>query len=209
MERIQHSVVKSRLTVMLSFGLAFAMTLVMWFPRAIASEDHSQGSPSTAVQGARPVELPSVQEANCKELAAGHLHELCVSVRSILAAMSAERRQAAWADKMESFLRKWIETLEPDGFTLRNVECRLSWCVVEAGSTIGAGSDRGHDIVLDVYQADKRKIFQTENLFAPDADGAGGWDVLVIFKRYCTSGNELFDSDNHLVPNIYTVGQQC
>lgn len=209
MERITHPVAKSRLTVMLSFGLASAITLVMWFPRAFASEDPSQGSPSSAAQGARPVELPSVQEANCKKQAAGLQHEQCLRVSGILAAMSAERRQAAWADRMESFLRKWIETLEPDGFTFRNVECRLSWCVIEAGSTIGAGTDRGHSIVLDVDEADKRKIFQTENMFARDADGAGGWDVVVIFKRYCTSARELFDSDNNLAPNFYTLGQKC
>jgi hypothetical protein len=108
---------------------------------------------------------------------------------------------------MENSLQKWVESLESDGFTFRNVECRLSWCVVEAGSTIGAGDRKGHNIVLELAEANKLKLFQVENLFS--RDDANTWDVLVFFKRYCTSTGEIFDSDGHLVPNFNTLGQKC
>jgi len=110
---------------------------------------------------------------------------------------------------MESFLQKWIESLQPDGFTFRNVECRLSWCVVEAGSTIGAGDRPGHDIILESAAADKKKIFQAENMFARDPDAGNVWDVLVFFKRYCNSPAEVFDGSGTLVPNFNTLGQKC
>jgi hypothetical protein len=158
-----------------------------------------------------PIELPPVQEAHCKKVAAsnGPEHQDCLRARHILALMSAEPKDKAWADGMESFLQEWIESLEPDGFSFRNVECRLSWCVVEAGSRIGAGDRRGHDIVLDSREAQKKKIFQFQNLFARDPDDPSAWDALVIFKRYCGSGSELFDDNNNLVPNFYTLGQTC
>ena len=158
----------------------------------------------------KPIELPAVQEANCKRLSAGDpVHEQCVRVRHILSVMSAEPR-AAWADGMESFLRRWMESLGPDRFTFRTAQCRLSWCVVEAESTVGAGEDRrGHNIVLDSAQAADKKIFQVENLFARKPDVPAVWTVLVVFKRYCASTNEAVDGDGHLTPNFDTLGQEC
>ncbi|MBV8403077.1 MAG: hypothetical protein JO203_02700 [Gammaproteobacteria bacterium] len=158
-----------------------------------------------------PIELPPVQAAHCKKIEAssGPEQQNCIRAAQILALMSAETRDAIWADAMESFLQHWIESLEPDGFTFRNVECRKSWCIVEAGSTIGAGDRQGHDIVLDLREAQKKKIFELQALFAPDLDNPSAWDALVIFKRYCGSGSELFDGNNHLAPNFYTLGQTC
>jgi hypothetical protein len=164
-----------------------------------------------ALGATKPIELPAVQEANCKRLSADDpVHGQCVRVRQILTLMSAEPRAAAWADGMESFLRRWMESLGPDGFTFHNVQCRLSWCVVEAESTVGAGEDRrGHNIVMDSAQAANKKLFQIENMFARKPDDATVWNVLVVFKRYCTSAGEVLDSDGHLVPNFDTLGQEC
>src|SRR5437773_283623 len=73
--------------------------------------------PAAAAKIVNPVELPPVQEANCKELAVGDpLHEQCLRVRHILDLMSAEPR-AEWAAAVESSLRHWMESLGPDGFT--------------------------------------------------------------------------------------------
>jgi hypothetical protein len=206
------AVPKRCLTPILGFAFGVAMTVPVRFPQAIASEGPSQVIAPARTEATTTVELPPVQEANCKRLAAGGggpLLEQCRRVRTILATMSLEPRSTAWADAMETSLQKWIESLEPDGFTFRNVECRLSWCVIEAGSTIGAGDRRGHDIVLELAEADKLKIFQVENLFARDPDDASAWDVLVFFKRYCKSPKEVFDGDGHLVPNFDTLGQKC
>jgi len=198
---------RSCLTLILGVGFGFVMPLLV----AIASESPSQVSP-TRTESTSPVRLPPAQEAKCRQLAVGSrgpLHEQCLRVGKILAIMSVEPRETAWADAMESSLHKWIESLEPDGFTFRNAECRLSWCVVEVGSTVGAGDTRGHDIILESAEARKYKIFQAENMFARDPDGANVWDVLVFFKRYCTSTSEILDNDARLVPNFYTVGQTC
>jgi hypothetical protein len=212
MECFMRAVTKGCLTLILGFTLIVAMTPAVGSPQTVASEGPSQVTAPARTQVTSAVELPSVQEANCKKLALGGrgpLYEQCLSVRSILAVMSVEPRATAWADAIETSLQKWIESLEPDGFTFRNVECRLSWCVIEAGSTIGAGDRRGHDIVLDSAEARKLKIFQVENMFARDSDDANLWDVVVFFKRYCTSKRELFDGNGHLVPDYYTLGQKC
>jgi len=123
--------------------------------------------------------------------------------------MSAEPR-GAWADGVESFLRQWMESLGPDGFTFRSTECRLSWCVVEAESTVGAGDRRGHDIVLDSSAAKKNRLFQFENMFAKEPGDPPVWHVFVLFKRYCDSVEEVFDSGGvGLVSDFYTLGQHC
>jgi hypothetical protein len=152
-----------------------------------------------------------VQEANCKRAGdRGIDHEQCLRAENILAVISAEPRAKAWADGMESFLRKWMENLGPDGFTFRNVQCRLSWCVVDAESTVGAGyGGRGHGIVLDTVEAGNNKIFQIENMFVRDPRDPTVWNVLVFFKRYCRSSSEVFDANDHLVPDLYTLGQKC
>jgi hypothetical protein len=202
----------TRVKLILGFAFGFAMTVAGLFPQAVASEGPSQVITPARTEVTSPVELPQVQQAKCKQLTVGGggpLREQCLRVREILPVMSAEPRATVWADAMESFLRKWIESLGPDGFTFRNVECRLSWCVVESGSTVGAGDRRGHDIVLESAEAGKSKIFQVENLFARDPDDANAWDVIVFFKRYCRSPNEIFDGSSHLVSDFYTLGQKC
>jgi len=206
------AITKSFPTLIFGFTFGIAMPCALRFPQAVASERPSQVITAVRAEVTGPVGLPPAQEANCKKLAVGGrgpLHEQCLRVRTILAVMSAEPRTTDWAPAMETYLQKWIESLEPDGFTFRNVECRLSWCAVEAGSTVGAGDRRGHSIVLGLAEADKQKIFQVENLFARDPDAANGWDVVVFFKRYCSSTSELFDSEGHVVPDFYTLGQHC
>jgi hypothetical protein len=193
----------------LIFGLALGFTiLMMGFSGAIASEDPSPVS-SPGVTG--PIELSPALAARCKGIAGSNVpeHQDCVRASHILALMSAELRDAAWAGEMESFLEKWIESLETDGFTFRNVECRKSWCVVEVGSTIGAGDRRGHDLVLDGSEAQKRRIFQALSLFAHDLDDPSIWDAQVLFKRYCGSPKELFDGNDHLAPDFNSLGQTC
>ena len=202
---ITRIVTQGYLRLTLGIAFVFAMTLSARLPQAAASEDLSRANAPTTV-----VELPPVQQANCKRFANDDLiHDKCLRVKKILQVMSGEPRATAWADKMESFLTQWIESLEPDGFTFRNVECRLSWCIVEAGSTVGAGDRKGHGIVMATATAKENRIFQLENLFARDPDDAGIWDVVVIFKRYCTSTSELFGDDAHLTPDLYAVGQKC
>jgi len=204
MGHITRTAVNSCLRRTRSIAFALSMSLAVWHPQAVASEDSAAAvGPTTAVG------LPPAQEANCKRLTSGPLHDQCLTAASILAVMSGERRSAAWADGMELVLRKWIESRSPHGYTLRNVECRLSWCVVEAGYTVAAGDLPGQGLVLDSAVADKNKIFKLQTMFARDPDDANVQDVVVFFKRYCQSVSELLDGDAHLVPNYMTLGQTC
>lgn len=194
---------KSPLTIGLSLPLGFAMTLLMWLPQATASER----GPVT-----NQVDLPPAQEAYCRKVApsGGIPHGECLKARGILAVMSAERRDSVWADKIESTLQKWAKSLDSSEFTFRNVECRLSLCVVEIGSTVGAGyGGEGHSLVM--AEQHKNKIFHFMALFAPDLDDPNAWDVLIFVKRYCKSPKELFDPNDygHLARDFYTQGQKC
>jgi len=188
---------------------AFVMKPRVVHSQAIAAEGASQVVPESRVDQKNVLKLPTMQEANCKRLEVkktGPLYEQCQRVRQILAIMSAEPR-AAWANSLEEFLQKWVQSLEY-GFTFRSVGCRLSWCFVEAGSTVGAGDIPNHDTVLDLHQAKKMKLYQTETMFAPDAVGSNVSDVLILFKRYCGSRSELFDGDS-MASDFYTLGQTC
>jgi hypothetical protein len=132
-----------RLLVGVSIMCAFAIT-----PYSVWSQNAGTGATSEDNQSlhrTHTLSLPGLQEAYCRRSDSrknGIAFEQCQRVRSILAIMSAEPR-AAWADSMEDFLKKWVKSLE-HGFTLKSVECRLSWCFVEAGSVVGAGTVPGH-----------------------------------------------------------------
>jgi hypothetical protein len=199
------------LRTILFYLFSFLLMTAVLLPPAVAFEDNSRVSTSEVEKITDPVELPLVQQDNCKRLVAarGPLNDQCLRVSKILAVMSAEPRATAWANATETVLQKWIGSLAPDGFTFRNVECRLSWCLVEAGSTIGAGDRRGHDVILESAETDKVKIFQAENLFVRDPDDASAWDVVILFKRYCTSPSEIFDGHGGLASDFYTLGQHC
>jgi len=192
-----------------NFALGLMAMLAVELPQAFAAEESSKVVTAPPRVGiANAVGLPAAQDENCRRSKDRIVREGCARVRSILAIMSAEPR-AAWADKTEAFLRDWMERLGPDGFTFRRVECRLSWCVLESESTVGAGSGSGHDMVMPSAEAARNKLFQVENTFAPKPDDPSVSDVLIFFKRYCKSVSEALDSDNKLAPNFYTLGETC
>jgi hypothetical protein len=195
-----YPVVKRVSGIAVGLVLGVAMILAMEFPEASASES----SVSTA-EVTSPIELGPSQKARCKRTAPNDQvpYEKCISAARVLALMSAEPRNKAWADKMESDLSEWIESLASKGFTSRNVECRLSWCIVEVGST------QGHLLEMSLRDQQKRKLFDRLDLFAPDVDDPNADDIVIIFKRYCKSTREIFDGDGHLVPDFDTVGQKC
>jgi hypothetical protein len=105
---------------------------------------------------------------------------------------------------MESDLMKWVDSAASEGVGPRDVECRLSWCIVEVASP------QGHIPEIPPHeQQEKMKIFKRPSVFAPDIDDPNVTDILMIYKRYCKSMGELFDGDGHLVPNFATVGTHC
>lgn len=118
--------------------------------------------------------------------------------------MSAEPRDGVWADTIESDLHKWVESLASDGFTLRDIECRSSWCVLEVGST------QGGLIEMEPRDARKMKLFDPiDDLVVPDSDNPNIQDQMIFYKRFCKSTRELLDDNGHLLPNFYTVDRGC
>lgn len=194
------------LPIALVFGLATALAIN--FPEAGASESSSPaGSHVVSAKSLSPIELDPSQEARCKRTTPADRidYKNCSWAKRLVALMSAEPRDRAWADKMESDLRKWVESLASEGFILRNVECRSSWCILEVGST------QGGILEMNLRDADKRKLFEpiAENLFAPDIDDQNTQDQVIFYKRFCNSTRELIDHNGHLVPNFYTVDKGC
>lgn len=186
--------------------LGFAMTLAMTFQEASASESSaSTGSHVASTGEISSIELGPSQEARCKRTIQDDRldFESCASAKRILALMRAEPRDKVWADKMESDLSEWVESHTSEGFTLRNVECRLSWCIVEVGSA------QKRILEMHLRNQSTRKLFDRLDLFAPDVDDPNVQDQLIIYKRYCDSVSEILDGNGHLVPNFYTVGQKC
>lgn len=188
-------------------GIGFAVTLAIKIPEAAATESFaSTGSHVISTESLSPIKLDPSQEAYCKRATtAARIHrKSCAWAKRLLALMSAEPRDSVWAEKMESDLRRWVESLASGGFTLRNVECRSSWCVLEVGST-QAGT-----IEMSLRDANKKKLFDPiEDLVAPDIDNPNIQDQVVFYKRFCRSTKELLDDNGHMVPNFYTVDRGC
>jgi hypothetical protein len=200
------TVTKRVLVVIFGVAVAFAMALAIRLPQASASESPASKASHSASAGVTgPIELGPSQGAQCKRVAPGDRVPLenCLEATRILALMAAEPRDSAWADRTESALSKWIESLASEGATARNVECRLSWCIVELGSA------NKSLLRLNIREQQNMKIFDRLDLFAPDVDDPTVLDVLRIFKRYCKSTRELFDGDGHLVPDFDALGQKC
>ena len=192
------------LGIAVGLALGFTATLAMKLPPANASENPAlTGNRLTSTAILSPIGLSPSQDTVCKRTAqSASDHSDCNEAIHVLALMSAERRGNPWADRMESFLSKWVESLSSEGMTPRDIECRLSWCIVELGSARGQ---------LAKPAPSQEKIFSFLHLYAPDLDDPNQQDILLIFKRYCKSYKELFDgsNDGHLAPDFDTVGTTC
>lgn len=186
------------------FVLVFATHLAAKCSEASAAERPAPTRSHPASAGsATPVELGPSVEAWCKRTNDGIEYQLCESARDIVALMNAEPRDNAWADNTESDIAAWIQAQSSKRLTLRNVQCRSSFCIAEVGSP--------HGSALEPRIADQRKwrLFGFQSLFAPDVDDPNVQDQLIFYKRYCRSEGELFDGEGHLVPNFFTEDQKC
>lgn len=188
-------------------GVGVAVTLAIEFPEASASESPvSVGSQVASAKLLTPIRLDPSQDAYCKRPTSADRinYKKCVWVKRLLALVSAEPRDGVWADTIESELRKWVESLASDGFTLRDIECRSSWCVLEVGST------QGSLIEMQPRDARKMKLFDPiDDLVVSDIDNPNIQDQMIFYKRFCKSTRELLDDNGHVVPNFYTVDRGC
>jgi hypothetical protein len=61
-------------------------------------------------------------------------HHICDRLQINLADMSKEPRDTAWATEMEMKLQDLVASQGYDPSSIRNVECRTSWCAIEVAS---------------------------------------------------------------------------
>jgi len=191
-----HEVLMSRINRKPS---AVAVGLVLGVAIAMAIE------PLEARGSQRPIEVGPSQTAHCKRLTPkdGISYRNCVTASHLLTAMNAEPRDTVWADKMESDLNDWLESLATEGLISRNIECRLSWCMVEVGSGDGRIAD------LSYLFKHNWKLLERLSMFAPDIDNPNAGDEVLIFKRFCTNVGELLDSSGHVLPGVDAAGKGC
>jgi hypothetical protein len=91
--------------------------------------------PDRAVIGRGRFPVSASVEAACKFLDPSGTPG-CSGIRRDLSAMAEETRDPTWAPEMESRLQNFLETQRPD-FSVRNIECRTSWCAIEVVSMDG------------------------------------------------------------------------
>ena len=197
---------KFRALLVCAFGLMCAVSA----SETVASDgttsapDDSSLKPTTNI-----VELSLYQQTHCKRKSAGSVDgKECAKARSIVDMMNHERRDTAWAGGVEESLRDWIDSLASVGISQREVQCRLSWCLIELGATEAQWEEQDPKLA-DIDLRKKLKLFQYLFLYAPDVDDASMADITIIYKRYCESVAEVLDSEGHVFPDFYTAGQHC
>lgn len=201
-----YTILKRALLIAFVVILGVTTPFEMKFSQASASENAaSSGGHVALIKEKSPIELGPSQEARCKLIIPSDRiqYAQCALFRRLLASMDAEPRDEAWADQIELELTKWVESMASDGFTLRKVACRLSWCVVEVGSV------DGRILNMRPNDAQKIKLFEVRDMFAPDVHDSNVQDQVIFYKRYCNSAGELLDGNGRLVPNLNAVGHAC
>jgi hypothetical protein len=61
---------------------------------------------------------------------------VCPHVYKKLAQFTQESRDNAWAAQEEADIQTQIESLGPDKYSIRNLECRTTICAVEVSSSV-------------------------------------------------------------------------
>jgi hypothetical protein len=85
-----------------------------------------------SVVGHRFAVSPSI-DAGCNDPGLKAVH-FCDRLQANLADMSKESRDSAWAADMETQLQDFVASQRYDPSSIRNVECRTSWCAIEVAS---------------------------------------------------------------------------
>ena len=194
------------LGIAVGLTLGLVSTFATKYPEARASEtSDSMPRHSAPAELTSSIELGPSQRARCNSAAPNDQSgiENCAAAGRLLALMNAESRDKVWANKMEADLTRWSESFASKGVTLRNVECRLSWCMVEVAS----GEER--PFLMRARDERKWNVFHMLSLFAPDIDDPKVLDTVMILKRYCKSIEEILDYQGHVIPNFNAAGKKC
>jgi hypothetical protein len=139
----------------------------------------SAGSETTVVGNAslvgRPFPLSPSVASTCTDLSFAP----CAEEHRLLSAFAQEPRDDAWADKMETKLRDYIQ--QYPGFSIRTLECRTSLCMAEVVSAQGAFQHRAPAIGSDLF----REVQSEFGLFGYERgkDGASMTVTQLAFSR--------------------------
>lgn len=98
------------------------------YAAAGASNQIVDPDPSTVI--GRPFPVSASVESGCK------LDDSCSDLHQMLTRFAEEPRDPAWASEMEGNLRDLL-VQESGKYTVRNIECRTSLCLVEVASLYG------------------------------------------------------------------------
>jgi len=145
--------------------LVFVLVAAHASTPADQGQERSAGSPLLM---SRSIDLPPAQATWCKSSGLdASQRDGCVTAMRVLRLMSDEPRDKKWADAMEAYLQSAVNSLDSTRVTSRNIQCRLSWCVVEVGAT--GGPTAVSALLLNAVQARSIKLFERTILFAPGA----------------------------------------
>ena len=190
------------ITLVLCLG---ALALVIHFEEARAADPtRVETHPKSSLKVADPIELGPSARAYCsRQRSSDKQYSDCVNASRLMGLMNSETRDKKWADRMEADLSDWVESSASKGITSREIECRLSWCLVEVGSS------RGELLEMDFPDQNKKRIFRRLALYAPDVDDQNIVDVVFIFQRFCRSPMEIIDRFGKLQPDADAAGTRC
>jgi hypothetical protein len=98
-------------------------------PNLAAPLREGRQSRATIVDG--PFPMSASVDAACKTLSQRGADAICERLRHDLLVMADEPRDPAWAADMEAKLQNLIDAQKSDDISVRNVECRTTYCALE------------------------------------------------------------------------------
>jgi hypothetical protein len=86
-------------------------------------------SRDAAIDG--PFPMSASVDAGCRSLTLGGRGATCDRLRRDLSVMAHEPRDEAWAADIEAKLQNLIDSQKSDDLSIRNIECRTTYCALE------------------------------------------------------------------------------
>lgn len=123
----------------------------------------------------RPFPVSESVAADCRNLLPkSHEAVPCGALLPELSEMAQEPRDRVWATDMEAKLRDFV-LAQPNNFTVRLIECRLSLCAVEVASTYG-----GFPYVI-TYRSLRKKVSAWKGVHGFETDASGAKVTVTLF----------------------------
>lgn len=156
-------------------------------PTAPSIQDESQSETDSSVDFnaldansvvGRPFPVSASVIDSCERFKLQGKELQCKDSYAALANMAQEPRDTVWAPKAEEALRKLI-MMEPDKYTIRNIECRTSICVAEYSAVRPQQLFPSHEFQRDSGLTEEIRMFAYET----DPSGATLIVTVIPFTR--------------------------